>query len=838
MIPVDPHAFPDWLLRLLHVDPDRIPEGADTWIDFKRLPESGWALVALLALLAGVAVFVWIYRREGGLTGKRRGFLAALRAAAFLLAALALSHPVLELSVERDQEAVTIVLLDNSLSLATKDAYPMDAELREAVSGVAGVTAEKIGELSRAEVVARLLDSSRQQFLRDLADRNRLRVYTFSDALEEVGTRFTPPESVDDSAGGSHRSEDSTESPEAISDVPVISAEDLRPRGTVTDIAAALREAVEKQGNAPVAAIVLVSDGRWTEGEDPGTGVASFLAQREIPVHVIGVGDPSPTRNLRVMAVLAPERIFSGDPVAVDVRVSQRGFGGETIQVDLHGEQLDLSTNGARLETTEITFDEATEATARFRVRLRQVGRHRLAARISVREGESFETDNERSVVVEVVDQAPRVLLIAGAPSNEFRMLRDMFRRDQRVHLASWLMSADPELPQEGNSVLAKLPSSPEELFEYDVTILQDIDPRGLPAGFLDLVERFVGKHRGGLAYIAGEKFTARVFGKARLATLTDLLPVEPDRIRADNEFARGRYYLKEWPLVPTQEALFHPSTRLSSNPDRNREIWAELPGVYWSFPVARVKPGATVLLQHSNPAFMVSARPRPLLAYQFYEGGRTLFLGVDESWRWRGVRGGQEVCQRFWMQILRTLTEGRLRGDSRNMVMSDRDVYNLGDVIRLSAFVQDESYEPSTAEAVELLVVPEAENATEKTVHLQRDPQQKGWFRGVYNPEGIGTFEITLEEASKVVRVEVPDLEFQDPRLDESTLQDLATVTKGSNGPITEYQSIPERIPDRRRRLVITDEPRPLWDNSVLLGMIVLLLTIEWSVRKWSRLS
>ena len=831
MIPVDIHAFPDWLLRVLHIDPERLPTDADTWIDFKRLPEAGWGLAAVVAFLIGASIFVVVYRREGSLPRARRILLPGLRIAVCFVAALALCYPVLELSVERDQEAVTLVLIDNSLSLQTRDAYATNAELRKAGATVAGSEPDRVGELSRADIVQRILERDDHSLLRGLTANNRVRVYTFSDSLNEIGGSDTEVANEgDEEADATEDTGDAAERP-----VPVVRPDDLRPRGTVTDIAAALRTAVETQGNTPVAGIVLVTDGRWTDGEDPVAGAGSYLAEREIPVHVLGIGDPSPTRNLRVMAVLAPERIFAGDPVAVDVRVAHRGFEGETVEVELVDQSTTEEGDERSLARTEITPDASTEITSRFRVKLDQIGRRRLSARIAPRDGESFDTDNERSVMVEVIEKVPRVLHVAGAPSNEFRFLRDMFRRDARAHLATWLMSADPESPQEGNTILTSLPTTPAELFEYDVVILHDINPRELPQGFLELVERFVGKHRGGLAYIAGEKFTTRVFRDAALAVLADLLPIEPDRMRADSEFARGRFYQKAWPLVPTQEALFHASTRLSSNPDRNREIWAELPGIYWSYPVARVKPGATVLLSHSNPSLIVHERPRPLLAYQFYEGGRTAFLGADESWRWRSVRGGREVYERFWMQLLRTLVEGRLKGDRRRMIMTDREAYDLGDVVRISAFVQDENYEPSTAES--LMIGVRSEDGTERSVEVTRDPGQDGWFRGIFSPESVGAVELVLEDASKVVHVEVPDLEFQDPRLDLATVRGLASATEGSAVSIENHASLIERIPDRRRRLVVTDEPRPLWDNGLLMGLIVLLLTIEWSVRKWSRL-
>ena len=492
---------------------------------------------------------------------------------------------------------------------------------------------------------------------------------------------------------------------------------------------------------------------------------------------------------------------------------------------------------GTRVGFEELRFTEGTDATARFELKLARPGHHRLRARIAPRPEETFDHDNERTAVVEVVDQATKVLFVAGAPSNEYRILKNLLRRDRRVELASWLMSADPDYPQEGDVVLKKLPSVARELFEYDVVILMDVDPRGLPAGWGELLERFVGKHRGGLAYVAGEKYTTPFFRSTALGPIHDLLPIEPNQVRAEDEFARGRFHQKEWPLVPTVEAADHPATRISSRPDRNRERWAELTGVYWSFPARKAKPAATVLLRHSDPSLAQRGVGRPLLATQFYEGGRSLYLGFDETWRWRSLN--EELYDQFWMQMMRSLTEGRLLGDRRKLVLTDRNDYGLGDVVRISALVQDREYQPSTEESVEVEVrTPEG---TTRAVTLERDPSQAGWFRGVYMPATVGVHEVKIEGGTaKSVQVEIPDVEFEDPRLDPVTLRDLAEVTGGSvtlPGDLASYVEIPDRIPDRRRRVVLTDEPRPLWDNALTLGLVVMLLTLEWIGRKWSRL-
>jgi len=610
----------------------------------------------------------------------------------------------------------------------------------------------------------------------------------------------------------------------------------IEPRGPSTDLAGALRSAVEQQGGARIASIVVVSDGRLTAGSGL-SGVASFLRERKVPVHTIGVGDPTPPRNLRVVTMLSSERVFTGDPVAVDVSVARTGYAEETIEVELLDEFAPDGTNfdTARVVvSTPVDFEDGRgEGVARFKVDLDGVGRHRLTARIALRTEEAFDDDNERSTEVQVIEEASRVLLIAGTPNWEYRFLQNLLRRDRRVTISAWLESADADFPQEGNVRLQELPKEARELFEYDVVILIDVDPDGLPGGYAAMLERFVGEQNGGLVYIAGEQFSVRFFRSLEMKPLVDLLPVVADLTRADDD--RGETFsVEEWPLVPTRLASAHSATRLSSRPDRNRERWEELPGIYWSFPVRKAKAGANVLFEHSDPSRRTVDGAEPVLAWQYYAGGRVIWSGSDESWRWRATT--EEVYDQFWMQTVRYLTEGRLAGGKRRLLQLDRDEYELGDIVRVSALVQDENFRPSTDEFQ--LAIASSPDGEENELRLERDDSAPGWFRGLFVPRRIGDYGLRLGDGTQArVRVAAPAIEFQEPLLDESSLRELAEGTGGSYSRFWEAPEVPDRIPDRRQTVITTDEPLPLWDNWFVLSILAGLLAIEWILRKLVRL-
>jgi hypothetical protein len=43
--------------------------------------------------------------------------------------------------------------------------------------------------------------------------------------------------------------------------------------------------------------------------------------------------------------------------------------------------------------------------------------------------------------------------------------------------------------------------------------------------------------------------------------------------------------------------------------------------------------------------------------------------------------------------------------------------------------------------------------------------------------------------------------------------------------------------IPERRETIIVREKPQNLWDTTRLIGLLAVLLTIEWAVRKYNRL-
>jgi hypothetical protein len=812
--------LPEWLLRWLCGDRFESIKDGEASLRLARFPEGDFGLLALLLVAVGLAIIYFTYSREGALARWKKYSLASIRALLVLFIALIAFYPVIEVNRKREVRKVTILLLDDSLSLTLKDGYRGAPEKLRLLAAGLGLEISKVTDTSRADLVNHLIQDPDKKLLELLREKNRLEIYTFSNSLKRPPAAANPPPA----------------SPGEETAAPTTSIT-LKPDGTATNLAGALRKAVEQQAGSKIAAVVVLSDGRLTAGEDVPS-VAAFLRKQKIPVHTVGVGDPTPARNIRIDSVLASERVFAGDPMTVDVQVSQSKYEEESIEVQLFGSLLQNGTTPGPeqlLKSATLRFEAGKDSTtARFAVDLKEKGRHRLSARVAVRPEETFTDDNESTTVTEVVEEASRVLLISGAPSYEYRFLLNLLRRDRRVSVSAWLMSADPDFPQGGNISLEKLPGTAKEMFEYDVAILLDPDPRDFPTTLTGLLRRFVAEQNGGLVYVAGEKYSSAFFRSAPMKPVHEMIPVFADLSGAGEVPGTTGFSTREWPLRPTRAASTHDSTRLASNPLRNNQRWEELPGIYWSFRVRKAKPGATVLFRYSDPSRRVAGKDQPLLAWQYFAGGRTIFLGSDETWRWRVST--DEIYDQFWMQTIRHLTEARLAGGRRSVLQSDRKAYDFGDTVRISALLQDENFQPLEDE-IQALSVEGPEGETQE-LRLEKDSSAPGWYRGIFIPRHLGTYKLRLANGTTAnLQVEPPEIEFRQPELDEQSLGQLASITGGSYNPIWATGSIPGQIDQKPEIIQSKDEPITLWDNWLSLCILAGLLTLEWVFRKLAQL-
>ncbi len=821
-----------FLMSLLGKDPSVIPDGADIQFVWTHPPVS-WRVFVVLGVLAGLwFVIGWLYRREAATCPRgARILLAVLRSLVVLVAVLIFLGPALGVSVRQTVEPSILVLLDESLSMSVRDRY----RERESLDAVAAFTKRTEADIrqnppARVALVNELLKRDDGAFVRGLAGKGRVHILSFAESArlrEAVGAQ-TPepgPGARDVERGGR---------------VPPVEA-----RGPGTNLGRALREAIQSvQGNR-VAAVVLISDGRDTVAEDP-QDMASRFGQRGIPVFTVPVGDPSEACNVRVTELWAPESVPQKDPFTIQAQIQVRNVDASQLLVELRQSSVDApdTEQGTVVASQPLILESGkTTYSVNFSHKPEQAGRFRYTVAVPVLAEEIIDTDNRRSAVVQILDQKLRILLVSGGPSWDYRLVRTLLVRDATVDLSCWLQSLSANLRQDGTTPIDHLPVTPAELFVYDGLVMMDPNPEEFTDQWLGLLRDFVSKHGGGLLWMAGPSYTAQALTLTRGGGLKELLPVRwQDGAPPLGPTGQRSIWAREWPLRVRGVGADHPMLSLSTDPRQNLALWGSLPGVFWYYPVSGSSPGAQVLIEHADPGLKSGEEGMPLLVEGQFGAGRVIWMGFAETWRWR--RAGEEHFNRFWIQAVRELAAGRnLQGKNRGQVSTDRDRYSLGDTVRVTVRLFDAAYRPLVAPLVKARVVPGGGAEAGQDIELAPVAGREGAYAGSFAARYLGPNEIQIatpevggavsERLTRSFAVELPNVEFADPQLNRGLLKLLATASGGACLNLDRLADLPSRIPDRREALVMRSKPIEIWDTWRVMLLLVVLLGIEWAVRK-----
>lgn len=814
-------------------------ESIERRFEFAALPQGWLSIASLVLLFALLSTAILLYRRElrSGLTPRRRILLTVLRCTAICLLAIVWLEPTIATYIHREIESETLILVDTSASMSLLDRYsgpesealaPKLAEGRDARS------------LNRSQLAKRALDAGENPLLTRMAAHNSVRVYRFADDLTPVGyiSRGGRPELA--SLSNNPPSSRPTEGP-ANETVPLetMLAALGRAEGTSTDIGRAIRSAVEMQGDTPIAAVVVLSDGRFNRGE-PAEIIARFAHAKKIPVYAVGVGDPAEPRNAAVASLDAPANVFVKDPFQIAVQIKTQGLAGETLAVALF--QGDPAASQP-LERKTVAVDAAGNVPpVIFKHQLADAGQVRLTAQVEAIEGETVTIDNRREITVRALDNRMRVLLVSGGSSWDYRYLMRLLTRDATMDLSCWLQSADLTSVRDGKTVIDHFPSQPEELAVYDCIILMDPQPGDFTPAWATTVESMIADNGAGLLYVAARAHTPQFVRSPNTRPLVEMLPVVIDPGEAElilNEM--GHFQTTAWPVMMPPESAGHGVLTLADSPAENLQAWSLLPGWYWHYPVTRAKPVASVLLRDSNPRMRGPDGGHVLLATQFVGSGRTAFLASDSTWRWR--RASEQYFNRFWIQLLRHLVEGKLSaGQKRGLVQTDRTQYAAGDPVIIEARLLDERHQPMRTEEIAAMI--QREGAPASAITLKAQPNRPGWYRGRWVPTRGGAYSLKIDlpggtnTESTVIRHEIrvgqSDLEFRTTSLDREPLRLLASQSAGGQYlDLAQAERLVDLIPGKQVSMVLTGEPVSLWDRWWTLMLLVGLLGTEWFLRK-----
>lgn len=781
----------------------------DAFHTMAQVDEIIWArplsTTALIAIFAGIVVLsIFLYRKGWGLPLWLRVFLAVSRILVLALIVATLLEPTAVRTELQTRVRSLPVLLDISESMSMKDQRKRPGDIVEAAAALGMVSLEDEGE---AERLVTGLDTKQRQAI---ASSSRLDLGQA--ALTNSGKAIF--DSLGESMDLSYHL--FGQSPRLVSDQDL---KDLKATEPGTSIASSLED-VSNSGGLPPAAIVLLTDGIDNASAQRSEAVLQDLGARGIPVYAVPLGLADPD-DVAIRNIVMQEVAFSGDSVPVRVHLESRGYERRTAR-------LAVSLNGRRVTQKTIRFTGGLQfEDIDFRVDVYEKGAAQIAITVEPFDDEVSIANNSVERSIRVVNEKINVLYIEGNARWEFRYLHAILKRDPRINATFIASNMGPELARNSPEHIERFPVKRDEAFKYDLVILGDVDADFFTPEELGLLEELIRDRGGSLLVLCGPMHTPASYVDTPVETM---LPV---RFAADEKWEEVSDSV--FPVL-TPEGRNSMVMTLENDKAENDRTWSRVAPLDHLPPLLGPKQGATVLAALSDENS--SSQRYPLVAWQRYGTGKCLSIATDRLWRLR-FKTGDKYHWRVWSQCIQFMTLSRLMGEHKRIRLeTDRSIYPLDDQSRIYAHVLDDEFEPVVQSGFEVVVAGPDDNEVEQRIKLQPDRSHPGLYEGYFTPPAAGRYRIEANDEDKDVsnttEFQVADFrkELTDTNMRSDHLERIAELTGGAKLSVRDLPQLQSLINTDPVTTTVRSE-RPLWDNSLIVFLLVGLLGAEWIIRR-----
>ncbi len=565
-----------------------------------------------------------------------------------------------------------------------------------------------------------------------------------------------------------------------------------------TDLARALQSVLDSLGNRNLQAIFLFSDGQFNRGIIP----LEVARRSSVPIYTVLLGDTALKKDLRISGLRVSRIVYAGKEVPLEVRIFQQGFPAGKVTIRLRqGKQVlaaqtvELAKSGFERRVS-LTFLPARPGEWSYTVELDSLP------------GELTARNNRSSFLLKVLKNKIRVLLLSGQPSFDQRAFTYALQEIPEIQLRVRTQRPGGRY-LEGELSRARPDSQ-------DVFLLLGFPTRQTRAGDLDLLAAAVRKNHTALFMVLAKwsdlKALSRAFGK--------YLPLE-----AKSFLLPG----KKLPVQLNPRVEYHPVVRLDEDAQQNKRLWQDLP------PIAALNQGLE--WRKEGTVLLTTPGDFPLLVANFSREVKSLVLAGANVYQWHYLLQDDPQREQFFRQFLEHSLKWLVNREDlqRIQIQPVKKIFQAGEAVRFTGQVYDRLYRQVTDAEVEIQIA--GKDYQEKDVLLPLN----GFYRYAVNglPPGTYTYRLTARRGEETLGtrrgkfvVEPLELEMQNLRPDYPLMQEIA---RQSGGELWNVRQFIEHFPALQYHPTekLVKHEKVLWTSLTWLALLILVLSVEWFLRK-----
>lgn len=675
-----------------------------------------------------------------------------------------------------------------------------------------------------------------------------------------------------------------------------------------TQMLVALRQLSSRFGRRPPDAVVVFSDGRARDAARLEE-VARYFAQLDIPIHTVPFGGTQSAGDVAFVSLVMPTEVRKHSEVRAQAFLRSYGYDGQQVELHINAIEADgsfvkrMTTHPVTLQSgfqpVSLTFHTDNEP-------------RRLEAVVTQLPGETSTDNNRLETEVSLPGEKIRVLYFEGGTTfpdgtvgnPEFK-LRRALTADRDIQVFTVPVRGERAEATATDQPLVR-PFSVTELAAFDAIVLSNVGPQIFTAEQLRWIQSWVQRRGGGICMTGGPNS----FGPWRETPVAEMLPVIISNEDDWDESFRSV-------MLTDTRGTMHPVFRILGDTGQNRELLSNFPRCLGANVNLLPKSSGAQVLAIAQPN-LPSAGPdgndglstefpddmKQWLAEQTSKAasdrsefagitigrsgeGRTMAIalpitspGSREFVLWGPGDGSNSHYGKFWRRTIYWLTERSFVGRRRLVARTDKQYYEPGDTItltaqafnktaaetsdyRLVAMIEPQTFDnlesdystirwPSNIPRKEVEEVPFAMWGEEIGLTVREedgrvfydlelpiaDALPKGMTNQSMRIELVAWQGTALVDSTSLpIQILHDPFEQQNPLPNHNLLTELSALSGGT--VINSDQELAEMLsslPIRRGPNVVSTTP--LWNTWWVLTIVLALASAEWSYRRWSGLA
>jgi hypothetical protein len=563
-----------------------------------------------------------------------------------------------------------------------------------------------------------------------------------------------------------------------------------------TNLSKAFQDLKEILPGENISSVTVISDGIFNEGRSP---VQTALALGA-PVNFLLAGDTAGGRDLSISNVLYNKTAYIESSVPVRVELRSRGLTG-TAKVRLY-------EDGRLADTREITLEPGKVAySIDFAVSSPEQKTALYKLQADSLDGEVTFKNNFKEFFIKYIDNRFRVLVLAGGPSSDLAFAKERISR---------IRNFDP---------VFRTQKSPGEYYEGPLSSVTEYDAVilfGYPNSSSDdavLSSLRAAAERTNLPLIF---FASRNTDLEKLRTIEDRLPFTA------SSFSQSEEETSLSTVTTTATDFFKDGSMLAKI--------NSLPAIFRTGTVFTAKPDAQTLVisgRSTMPALVISGskdrRSAAFLAYGFY--------------KWRigeNVTTANDVLDYLLTNIVSSVV--RKDAGKKFSIETSSPVYSKNEDVSFKASIT--GHEVIGGEQIKVRITgPQYE----KEFSMNRISANDFVLSEKMQAEGVYDYEATmisegrqLETVTGKFLVGVNNFEYLETKPNANVLNDIANTTGGKRLDgmnNSEMRKAIEETTEAGNKELLVSRSFDLNINPYFLGLIIILLSAEWFLRKRNNL-